>query len=234
MIDRARWTVQYYQRVLALDPIAYYPMDEKGGNVGYDISHNGHHGAYTGATLGQAGIGDGRTCPFFDGVNDFLDLAASGLPAAWNGHEYSVSIWAKVFNAADWGPPPIDRKPWNIRVNAANNANLYIWSGGANRMYISTVNGGVAKAFFRASNELTWMHWVITLSESADRLRMYFGGAQAGADVGGLGVWVGVPTLLTIGAHSVIPNNMWHGWLAHAAFWDRELSPAQVAGLAVA
>ena len=30
-----------------------------------------HNGTYTGVTLGQPGIGDGLTCPLFDGANDY-------------------------------------------------------------------------------------------------------------------------------------------------------------------
>ena len=52
-----------------------------------DISGNGFDGAYTGVTLGQDGIGDGNTCPLFDGANDFLDFYSAGFSSAFNGDQ---------------------------------------------------------------------------------------------------------------------------------------------------
>ena len=50
----------YSEKVLALSPIAYWPLWEAAGAVAEDISGNGFDGAYTGVTLGQTGIGDGN------------------------------------------------------------------------------------------------------------------------------------------------------------------------------
>jgi len=56
----------YGALVQSLGPIAYWPMDEQSGTVAVDQSGNGRNGAYTAVTLGQPGMGDGRTAASFD------------------------------------------------------------------------------------------------------------------------------------------------------------------------
>ena len=103
---RARWTPQYYQKVLSYDPIAYWMMDEKQGAVSYDMvtarNTGARNGAYTGVTLGQPGIGDGNTSPLFDGANDFTNIYSASFNAAFNGAEGTLGIWMRVFNVAVW------------------------------------------------------------------------------------------------------------------------------------
>ncbi len=51
---------QYFRKVLSHRPIAYWPLWEASGSVAFDLAGNALHGAYTGVTLGQVGVGDGR------------------------------------------------------------------------------------------------------------------------------------------------------------------------------
>jgi hypothetical protein len=63
---------RYARKMLAVAPnnlIGYWPMWELAGNIAYDRGPEGNNGAYSGVTLGQPGIGDGRSCPYFDGTN---------------------------------------------------------------------------------------------------------------------------------------------------------------------
>ncbi len=95
----------YAHKVLATDQphlLAYWPLSEVAGSVAYDFSGNARHGAYTGVTLGKTGIGDGDTCPFFDGANDFVNIYSVSLRDAFNGAEGTAMIWAKVFNVGVW------------------------------------------------------------------------------------------------------------------------------------
>ena len=56
--------------------IQFLPQNELAGGVSIDHSGLGHHGAYTGATLGQPGVpGMGMTSAGFDGLNDFDNLS---------------------------------------------------------------------------------------------------------------------------------------------------------------
>jgi len=92
----------YSDMVLGYSPIAYWPLWEASGAAAEDISGNGFDGAYTGVTLGQDGIGDGNTCPLFDGTNDFLDFYSAGFSSAFNGELGTIAFWMKVFNAGVW------------------------------------------------------------------------------------------------------------------------------------
>lgn len=66
--------------VLADAPAAYWPLDETTGTVANDASGNGNHGTYVGSpALGSATV-EGRTCPDFDGADDYVACPAIALP----------------------------------------------------------------------------------------------------------------------------------------------------------
>ena len=77
--------VTYTGKIQALGPIAYWPLSEASGTTIVDASGNARNGAYTAVTLGQAGIGDGRTSASFDGSTSFGDLYSASLAGAFNG-----------------------------------------------------------------------------------------------------------------------------------------------------
>ncbi|MFV1969356.1 MAG: hypothetical protein ACC628_28375, partial [Pirellulaceae bacterium] len=60
-------------------------MWEASGSISDDLSPQGNDGAYTGVTLGQPGIGDGRTCPLFDGANDYNNIYSAALNTDFDG-----------------------------------------------------------------------------------------------------------------------------------------------------
>ena len=92
----------YSDKVLGYSPIAYWPLWEASGATAEDISGNGFDGAYTGVTLGQEGIGDGNTCPLFDGANDYVDIYSAGFAGALMRLRVPLTGWMKVFNAGVW------------------------------------------------------------------------------------------------------------------------------------
>ena len=65
--------MSYIDKVLSYSPIAYWPVNEAGGNDMFDQSGNGYDGTYTGVTLGQTGIGDGETIGGFNGNQGLFD-----------------------------------------------------------------------------------------------------------------------------------------------------------------
>ena len=80
-------TPTYIQKVLGIEPgnlIAYWPMSEPSGGIAINAEGTAaRNGAYTGVTLAQPGIGDGNTCPLFDGANDFNNVYSASLDAAF-------------------------------------------------------------------------------------------------------------------------------------------------------
>jgi hypothetical protein len=225
---------EYSKKVLGYGPIAYWPMWETSGSISYDISGNGRDGVYTGVTLGQEGIGDRRTCPLFDGVNDFNDTYSASLAAAFNGAEGTIAIWAKVTNAGIWAGATF-RASVTLIADGNNLVILRKDSSPPDSLEWIYIAGGTTK--LRAKTGLTttgWMHLALSWSKSDDEVIAYYDGVQEGAVMTGLGTWVGALSSggTVLGAQSVPSSNTWDGYLAHGAVWDYPLTPAQTVDLA--
>jgi len=237
MIPRSRLSVLtaaagdvYAKLVLATAPadlVAYWPLSEGSGSVVNDESGHGLAGSYSGALLGQAGIGDGRTCPWFDGVNDNCNVFSAGLASAWDWSEFSVAQWVRMNAASVWSD--------------GANRNWVVLSGGNNYLWlrkISTANMIQVCAQYNGTGRWIqydigagiggdWFHVCLT-SKAGSASYRYVDGATAI-------FWATVPspssdalTAATIASAS----SCHHGWLAHVALWGCELTAAQVAALA--
>jgi len=226
----------YYQKVLRTQRAylqTYWPLWEASGSVSNDISGNARHAAYTGVDLGQPGIGDGHTCPYFDGANDYVNVYSTSLRDAYNGAEVTRMAWFKVYPTA-W----TDGQERIIFRLYADGDNLSSFYKGVTNSHMGFLHkaGGVAESWWNLGYDSTaWMHIAITVSESADVARGYINGVQVGADQTGLGVWAGQISsfLSTIGAGIInFPDYCWHGWLAHVPVWSIALTGAEVANLA--
>lgn len=222
----------YIEKVLSYGPIAYWPLNETSGVTAACQVNAAQNGTYTGVTLGQAGIGDGQTCPLFDGANDYADIQSATLASVFNGGEGSIVIWVKVSGAGVWTDgttrfimriqPDPDNRVQMFR-NAANNTLAWLYRSG----------GTITQVKNAGYSAVNWFHLALTWAAVADEVKAYYNGTQAGATVNGLGVWAGVPSLSVIGAATIPPINVWDGYLAHAAVWNRALTPAEIADLAV-
>lgn len=223
----------YYTKVLALSPIAYWPLGDKIGSVAEDISGNGFDGAYISVTLGQSGIGDGRTCPLFNGSGSFVNIYSTGFRDAFDGDEGTSIIWAKLFNAGAWGGGA--KRVITLEADGTNRVTIRK-SSSANQLDLFQVAGGSAKVISKTSiSELGWMALGITWSKTGDKVIAYYNGTQEGSTLTGLGSWVGtlVSTKTIIGAGITTPTLLWYGYLAHCAIWDTPLAPAALADLAI-
>lgn len=230
-------TMGYYQKVMGYGPLVYFPQWEAAGLVSDEIV-NGWDGAYTGVTLGQPGIGDGNTAPFFDGANDYNNIFTAALQAAFDGGEGTAAIWARVANVGVW-TDGVQRLAIALVVDGNNQVymekavanNRLFWRYEANNVSeIVTLDGVVT---------LDWFHMAITWSVSTPptgEVRAYFNGAQTGPTHVGLGAWAGVLDVnqTLIGGYDRAPlSRLWHGWLAHGAVFTSALPPAAIADLAV-
>lgn len=210
-------------------------MGELSGTVSTDYSPQKNDGAYTGVSLGYRGIGDGRTCPLFDGANDLNNIYSAALNTDFNGLEGTIAVWAKVSAAGVWADATL-RVIMRLRVDASNEVQIRK-TATANQLSWLYVAGGttdsVASTALGAATD--WLHLALTWSDSEDSLKAYANGVQVGLTQTTLGDWTGVLSSTTchIGAASTTPTNVWDGYLAHAALWTTPLTAAQVAALAV-
>jgi hypothetical protein len=223
----------YLARVLALNPIACWPMYEAGGSVARDASGNGRVGAYSGVTLGQTGIGDGRTAASFNGTTSYCNVYSASLAAAFNGAEGTLLCWAKVSDAGFWTDGV---NHWVSTIQADANNYLSVGKIVTNNTIRLAYNAGgtlVTVDSTVAGGNVGWFPICLTWSKSANVMRSYILGAQVGTDKTPLGTWAGAIITALIGSLDLTPTRDWSGTLAYATPFSRALSPAEVASVSV-
>jgi concanavalin A-like lectin/glucanase superfamily protein len=223
----------YTNKVKALSPIVYFPQAEASGTTIVDESGNGRNGTYTGVDLGQTGIGDGRTCPSYDGTNDYGDIYTAGLAGAFNKDEGTLALWLKVSGAGVW-TDATSRRALLLQTDTSNRVSI-LRSSSNNQLVATYTAGGTQKQVLIATSSTAWLHLAITWSKANDQAIVYFNGTQSGSTQTGLGTWSGSLNSATtlLGAISKTPTQVWSGFLAHAAVWTTPLSAGQIATLAV-
>lgn len=228
----------YARQVLATQPanlIGYWPLWEASGSVADNYEGTAaRDGAYTGVSLGETGIGDGRTCPLFDGANDFCNVYTANFAAAFNGAECTIMMWLKVFDAGVW----TDETLRGGFYAAKGTSDIYSFQKQAadnELLFRRRATGTFSQVLKSGISETGWMCLGMTASKTADEFKAYYNGAQEGSTQTGLGVFVGPPASdrTLIGAQYTTPSGIMYGWGAHVAVWTTPLTPAEMAALAV-
>jgi len=228
-VTEQRWNLHYNDIVLSTNPIAYWPLDEKVGTVAWDwVSGrvaSAQNGAHVGVTLGEPGIGDGMTCPYYDGTNDYTNVLTAPFAAAFNGSEGSLMIWwkqhASAFNDA------VIRRAVMLYVDAQNHVILNKTGTNANwQMNYRAGNVLESSNLLLAATRTEWSCSVMTWSFTGDAVRYYDAGLNYETDTV-LGVWAGALPSAIIGATNTTPTGSYYGWLAHCAVWNRALSAGE-------
>jgi hypothetical protein len=226
---------QYMARVRGLGPIAYFPLDEASGTVARNLGTLGAaaNGTYTGVTLGQPGIGDGRTCPSFDGTNDYVNIHSAALAAAFNGAAFTVAGWCRVSSIGVLSDGT-NRYVVSSYGGAADEWNIRRYATIPNIFIARCKAGATDKSVSITIADANWHHLAMTHDKANDAFKAYLDGAQVGATQTGLGVWGGTlgVTSTCVGAYNTSAASPWSGTLAHVALFTRPLSPAQIASLA--
>jgi hypothetical protein len=227
--------ISYTAKVLALFGtaiVAYWDLNDQAGTAAVDIK-NGLNGTISGATLGQPGIGDGKTAMSFDGTDDYIDIYSAGLNTGFSGLLGAMSIWMKVAAAGVW-------------TDGANRASMAVATAGSGRnMYFrKKSDNNTLRAIYEDNASLknveitatttAWFHLGIDWSKAADEVRVWFNGTQSGATVNGIGnAWPALDsTLCAIGALNNAGALPWAGWLAHAVVFNRRLTAPEWLSLA--
>lgn len=224
----------YSKKVLKTGPIAYWPLWETAGAVARCLVNPAQNGTAVGVTWANDATNSvtGTAAPFFDGANDYVDVLTAALIAAFNGAEGSLMAWAKVNAAGVWTD---GANRFTTVLRADNNNRVFMQKAITNNRFRWTrVGGGVVEQQENVAIANTnWMCMAITWSQSADQVRAYYNGVQDGLTMTVLGAFAGALAIANIGAETVVPGNVWHGWLQHCVVWNRALTPGEIAGLAV-
>ena len=229
-------TLTYAEKVLATEPsnlLAYFICGEASGTVMQEEKNN-YDGAYTGVTLGQTGIGDGNTCPLFDGANDYGNLYTAGLAGVFNGAEGTMAVWCKMNTAGVW-TDSTQRYLYRLAADTSNRADI-TKQATTNQLRFRYTAGGTEELVTDTSlaGTANWFHLAMTWSVAADQVIAYINGAQVGATQTGLGTWAGAlsSTSTVIGALNTTPSAPHYGYLAHVPIWNVALNSTQIADLA--
>ena len=210
----------YTQKVLALSPLALWPLESDLN----DASGNGYNGAAVG-TVPFTGTGpDGNACVVLDGSTNAVNVYGVALASAWNGAELTVMAWAKLA-ATDSST----RRFLRFGVDANNNITIYKDPSNVEQ-YVYAAGGTIEQISGAPRTAGVWHHFAMTISKTNDRARAYRDGAQTGSDSTALGTWSGslAATGNIIGALSTTPTQAFNGQVKFAAVWARELSAAEI------
>lgn len=228
----------YTDRVLAIHPsemLAYWPMTETSGTTATDATGNGRTGTYTDVTLGEPGIGDGSTGANFNGSTSVMDVWSADLASAFTPGEFTIALWFKI-PLEVWTNAHTGRL-FTFQVDAGNRVLL---QKNAQSNQLSTIyNAGNANKTRTVTSysPVYWTHWALTVSKTANAMRVYLSGAQNGLAINGLGTWVGTLTdgSTVIGGQSGFgPVSVLSGSLAHFTVWNTVLTAEEIADLALA
>jgi hypothetical protein len=214
----------YLQRVQALSPIAYWPLNEPAGTSGagsvLDYSGNARHATPTSVTFGATGIGDGNTAATFNGSSSLIDV-------------YSVSLFASAFTL-DTGSiiawvkgDPQTARILNFAQSSGNQILIERSTTGINfyRMGGGTLVSTVTTTFSAlAPIAMTW-------SVAADQLIGYANGTPVAPTTGLVSSSTAL-TLAKLGSHFNGTPFFFAGTIAHVACFNYVLSSAQIASLA--
>jgi len=217
--------VPYSGKILGYGPIAYWIMGEAEGGAAIDqINSPAQDGTYTGVTLGQAGVGDGNTCPLFDGANDYL-----GLPnLAINKDEGTLVVWHKTASGTPIGSGYV----WRYYLDSSNYFYLLIET--VDRFLFRRLGNGttVDVRYAGLAGTTIWMSVAITWSVSGNAQNVYVNGVPE-TQVAGLAAWNGGNSIVhCVGAFNNTPTGPINGYLAHMALFNSVLTPAQITDLA--
>lgn len=224
----------YARRVLSVQPanlIRYWPLWEPAGTSGAgsvkDQSSLGGHATPSNVTFGVAGVGV-RTAASFNDSSSNVNIYSAALNTAFNTGELTLACWLLV---ANWTAAAA-KYAFNLGTGS-HSVGIYQAATGQLSFIYNTTN--VKQVAPTGLSYAGWFNAVLTISKSADRMRAYINGAQAGSDLTGLGAWSGAlaSVACAVGAAYSIPLNVWNGRIAHAAIWTKELTAAEVAALAV-
>lgn len=231
-------SVSLADTILALNPIAYWKLDETSGTaaINYGSLGTDANGTYSGPTLAQMAAPGGGLAPLFDGVNDFVNIYSAALNGGINFNTVTVLLWIKIYNSAAWGVSAY-KFTLNIGDSAAPVHYLQLLKNTtANQFYVGAITyGAVTDSVLKSSiTETGWFLSGFTVDKAADQMKAYYNGAQEGVTQTGLGD-VSSPvltsTLCAIGAQGSGGSLPWYGYLSHAAIFTSVLTAEEIAAV---
>jgi len=217
----------YLSWVLSSTPVAYWPMGEMTGSTAYDVI-DGKTGAHSGVfTPGVSGlVGQGFIAPH-RAVRYYGTTGHTVVPRLIGGTDFSVVFWVQT--AASGGSPN-----WYNGIGLVDGE----VGGTTDDFGVALVGGKVAFGVgnpdqtllsTRSINNNVWRQVVATRQAGNGAMKIYIDGTLDAAVTGPVGPRT-APASLRIGSLQTGINYL-AGSISDVAFYDRVLTPEQVAEL---
>ncbi len=205
--------------------VAYYPLDEGGGNIAADASGNGHDGAILGTPTWIDSMSGYGTALYFAGPNPADGYVDCGTwnpsegtgqltVALWARYDGPVEgVWQRVIGKRDgWA---VDNMMWQIEINRDNQQISF------ERIELYPVGGGIVLP------EGQWAHVAVTFDGTT--AVFYVNGEET--DRGDFSFGTKTDSALIIGADNPEGWNSFHGALDEVMLYNRALSDLEVLNL---
>lgn len=214
----------YYQRLISMFGASlkrYFMIDESSGTTAIDSSPNHINGTYANLTLGQPGIGDGKTSAAYNGSNSNLTAGTNVLSgAAWD--ECTLGMYVKTNDPAEtqvfFSIYDITGFVQVIQCGVAINT--------PNKLEVIHKITGLEKTGSVDFTSTAWNSIIMSISRSSNRLRLIVNGIIA-KTVTGFGTWPVVNTGLYFGSRA--GSAALNGYAAHGFLLDREIIEQEAA-----
>lgn len=221
----------YAQRILALSPYAYWPLDDAAGATAAREVVNGWTTTdCDNVTFGVEGIGGGQTAARIgEAGGDGFRASAAAMTATFPADEGTFMVWIKL-SAAVW----IDGKSHSLLTCTSTDAtaNFYIEKRtGNNTMRYHRRGGNATVAQEFTESRTNWMLFAQTWSVSGNALKGYINGVQVGTTQTNVLAW-GAAVLNGIWLLRNDSGGGLGGDAAHVALFSRALTTDELLGLA--
>jgi hypothetical protein len=232
MLLGGRRRLSYANKVLAMSPVAYWPLNETTGltAINYGSLGGAANGVYDShVILASVDAPGGGKSPRWSSTNtaEQVNIYSAALNGAFNGQLFSIAVWWKVFDVSVW----------------TNGTNHYVFDVGVDStQHVWTsktaTNGNVqnrsisSEVVTASHSETGWVFTVLTMSKAANQFMVYENGVQVGTTQAVPDTWTGA--LGSGNCHIGNSRNLsypWKGYISQVAIWDRVLTPAEIASL---
>lgn len=224
---RRRTGRDYTQKILALNPVAYWPLNERKGTAAISLVAAAQNGTYSNVLVGAATFLDGSPVPFFNGTDAICAIGSAAFNTAFRTLDTVGSFvqWIKVVNAAFWTEGAV-RRSMLVR-------------GGTDIIDVakSAVNNSYSTSRLADSNiinPITTVDWfMLGAAWNGASIQYNLNGIQVAEDATP-GVWATdlSAALTNIGGQSA-GVTLFNGYIAHTAFFPTKLTEKQYSKLSI-
>lgn len=219
----------YWGRVLADNPVAFWPMTETAGGVVYDITGHGNTGTVNGSlTMGQSGpplLGLSQPAFHFDGSSAYISVSTSAVEGLASNGTLSLEVWINPSTLTTTNPDNSgENGPGLFATNNNGGSTGYDWGLKTNGQFWWWPSSGNDRYSTNVLSTNNWYHLVLVVSAGSTVI-MYINGIE---DSSQSNTGQGAGSFFSIGGPGWIAG-YFAGWMCNAAIYNTALSSQQVA-----